>query len=432
MTQTWTLWLVYFYAPPSDADIPSRIPDIAGVDDRVVLGAVLTAARILEALDDPLIGYWSDRTASRWGRRVPFVLFGTPAWVLLFVLLFLPPAEGAAAANLVFLFFAAQLFYLMSNLAGAPLEALLPSIAPRSDDRLSIAAWQVLFGVLGAVIGLTLSSLLQAAFGFPAMALAVGAIALAFRYASLAGIWGRARADRTPSRAGFGLAIRETFSNRQLLAFLPSFVMFQVGLQMLTAVVPFYVDAVLFDSTFLNWNGEEDSGLFSALLTAVMIGGMLAGVPLFMRLARGGKAAAYRTAMIAVAIVFPLLFFAGFVPGIPPLPQAVIALFVAGVPVAGVYLFPNVITADIVDDDAARRLTRREAMFYGAQNQVEKLATALSPLLFALVLLAGDSAEHPAGVRLIGPVAGLLVLGGWLAFRRYTLEDTAEPPATAG
>jgi hypothetical protein len=71
-------------------------------------------------------------------------------------------------------------------------------------------------------------------------------------------------------------------------------------------------------------------------------------------------------------------------------------------------------------------------MFYGSQNQVEKLATALAPLLFALVLLAGDSVDDPTGIRLIGPAAGLLVFGGWLAFRRYTLEEGAARPAAVG
>jgi GPH family glycoside/pentoside/hexuronide:cation symporter len=430
VSQTWTLWLVYFYAPPADADNVPRISEIGGIDDRVALGAVLTLARLIEALDDPLIGYWSDRTSSRWGRRIPFILFGTPAWVVMFVLLFLPPAEGAAGANLVYIFFAAQVFYLLSNLSGAPIEALLPSVAPRTDDRLSIAQWQVLFGVTGALIGLTLSSLLRGAFGFVTMAVIIGAIALTARYASLFAIWRRAKQDRDPARRGFTRALRETFSNPHLLAYLPSFVLFQVGLQLLTALIPFYVDAVLFDSTLFSWTGSEDEGVFAALLTATVIAGMLCGVPVFARLAaRGGKAAAYRKAMLGVSVIFPLLFFAGFVPGVPELPQTLVMLFVAGVPVAGVFLFPNIITADIVDEDATRRSTRREAMIYGSQNQVEKLATALSPLLFAIILLAGDSAEDPGGIRLVGPVAGLLVFTGWLAFRRYHLEEGALRPA---
>jgi Na+/melibiose symporter-like transporter len=84
-------------------------------------------------------------------------------------------------------------------------------------------------------------------------------------------------------------------------------------------------------------------------------------------------------------------------------------------------MFPNIITADIVDDDALRTSTQRQAMFYGTQNSVEKLATAFSPLIFALVLLLGDSAEDPAGIRMVGPVAGALVLLGLAAFRRYSL-----------
>ena len=65
-------------------------------------------------------------------------------------------------------------------------------------------------------------------------------------------------------------------------------------------------------------------------------------------------------------------------------------------------------------------------MFYGAQNLVEKLASSVTPLLFAVLLLAGDSASDPLGVRLVGPAAGLFVLLGYLSFRRYRLEVGGE------
>jgi putative effector of murein hydrolase LrgA (UPF0299 family) len=65
-------------------------------------------------------------------------------------------------------------------------------------------------------------------------------------------------------------------------------------------------------------------------------------------------------------------------------------------------------------------------MFYGAQNLVEKLASAVTPLLFALLLLAGDSASDPLGIRLVGPAAGLFVLLGYLSFRGYRLEVAGE------
>ncbi len=428
LTQTWALWLLYFYAPPSGADIETRVPEIGGLDARVVLGATLTAARVLEAIDDPLIGYWTDRTRSRWGRRIPFVLFGTPWWCLLFVLLFLPPDAGASGVNLAYVFVVAMIFFAMSNVASAAMEALLPHLARTNEDRVSVATWQLVFGVSGAAVGLSLSSLLVDLVGFAWMAATIAAIALTARYTALAGTWRFARTDDVPSTPGFRLALTNTFRNRNFLAYLPSFVCFQVGSQLLTALIPFYVAVVLSDVTVFGFNGRDDEGTFSFMLTIMVIAGILVAVPFFAALARRrGKAAAYRTAMLSATLYLPLLFFAGFLPGVPSVVQAVAMIFLAGLPIAGVFLFPNIITADIADDDARRTGTRREAMFYGSQNLVEKLATSLAPLLFALVLLAGDSADDPLGVRLVGPVAALFVLLGYLSFSRYSLN----PDATA-
>ncbi len=431
ISQSFGLWLIYFYAPPADADVATRIPDVGPLDARVALGLMLTAGRLIEAVDDPLIGYWTDRTRSRWGRRIPFVVLATPWWALAFFLLFNPPAGDADLANLIYLFLVVELFFLCSNLSGAPMEALLPHIARHHEDRVSLATWQVLFGVTGAAIGLSLSSLLQVLLGFQGMALTIALIALTSRYVALAGVWTYARTDRTPSTPGLRDAVVQTLSNRPFLAFIPSFVLFQVGLQMLTALLPFYVDAVLGDVTFAGLSGNDDAGLFTFALTVAVLGGMLVAVPWFARRARRlGKAAAYRTAMLGAAAAFTALAFAGFLPGIPRLPQALAALLIAGLPTAGVFLFPGIITADIVDHDQSRTDTRREAMFYGTQNLLEKIATAVAPLLFALVLLAGDTAEDPLGIRLVGPVAGALVLLGYLAFRAYALA--ADVPATGG
>ena len=76
---------------------------------------------------------------------------------------------------------------------------------------------------------------------------------------------------------------------------------------------------------------------------------------------------------------------------------------------------------------------RREATYYGAQNFVEKTTSALTPLLVGALLLLGSTTEDPLGMRLVGPVAGVLVLAGWLAFRRYDLPDEvlADPELAA-
>jgi len=59
-------WMPYFYAPPRDSGLTSYIPLAA-------IGIILAGGRILDAVTDTLVGYLSDRTRSRWGRRKPYI-----------------------------------------------------------------------------------------------------------------------------------------------------------------------------------------------------------------------------------------------------------------------------------------------------------------------------------------------------------------------
>jgi GPH family glycoside/pentoside/hexuronide:cation symporter len=411
LAQSRGLWLVYFYAPPEDAGREELLP-------LGLVGALLFAGRLLEALDDAIIGWWSDRTSSRLGRRIPFVLLATPFWGLLAVLVFTPPDTGTIGTA-AWLFVTAELMFLFSTLSGGPYEALLPELARSSADRVRITGTKVYFGAAGGLVGLAGSGLLVDGPGFVAMAIVMAALAVTFRYVGLAGVWRQAAASRRPARIPLGQALRTTFANASFRVFLPTFVLFQVALQLLLATLPYYVNAVL---------GVEDEGTWVAILTAVAICVTLLAVPLFARLARRrSKRDAYRFAMMLATALFPLLAFTGFVPRIPDEAQIIVFMALVGLPLAGVYLFPQALTADICDDDAQRTGMRREATYYGAQNVVEKIATSVTPLLLAGLLLLGDTGDDPLGIRLVGPVAALLVLAGLLVFRRYELPDEAAP-----
>lgn len=411
LTQSRGLWLVYFYAPPEDAGRGELLP-------LALVGALVFAGRLIEAFDDALVGWWSDRTRSRLGRRIPFVLGGAPLWALFAVLVFSPP-EAGTVGTAVWLFVTLELMYLFSTIAGGPYEALLPELARTSAERVRIAGTKVYFGAAGGLVGLAGSGLLVDGPGFQVMAIVMAGLALATRYVGLAGVWSRAKASSEPARLPLREALRATFANRAFQAFLPTFVLFQVALQLLLGTLPYYVESVL---------GVEEEGTWVAILTATAIGVTLLAVPFVARLARRtSKRHAYRLAMVAAAALFPLLSVAGFVPGIPREPQIVFLMALVGLPLAGVYLFPQTLTADICDDDALRTGLRREATFYGTQNVVEKTATSVAPLLLAALLLLGDTADDPLGIRLAGPVAGLIVLAGLFVFRRYDLPDEVRP-----
>jgi glycoside/pentoside/hexuronide:cation symporter, GPH family len=411
--QSRALWLVYFYAPPDDADLPELLPVLA-------VGAILFVGRLIEALDDALIGWWSDRTRSRLGRRLPFVVLATPPMALFAVLLFAPP-EGSAAATAAWLLVMLEAFYVFSTLSGGPYEALLPELATTSPERVTLVGMRVYFGAAGAGIGLIGSGLLVDHAGFTTMAAVMALLALVFRGLGVAGIWRYAPRTTPPAELPFRESLRLTLRNRHFLRFLPSFVLFQVGFQIVIGSLPYFATAVL---------GVEDEGTWVAVLTATAIVVMIASVPVFARLAgRRSKRMAYGRAMLAAAVLLPLFALAGLVPGLPAEVELIALMTLAGVPLAGVYLFPAALTADIVDDDAGRTGLRREGMYYGAQNVVEKTTTATAPLALALLLLLGRSEENALGLRLVGPVAALCVLAAWLVFRRYDLEDDpASPP----
>ncbi|HXY81135.1 MAG TPA: MFS transporter [Gaiellaceae bacterium] len=402
------LWLLYYYSPPAHGKVGPLLP-------LLLAGAVLTALPLFSALADPLVGYWSDRTSSRLGRRLPFILAATPLWALFSFLLFAAPRHSGTTTAAAYLALMLALYSLSSISSGGPYEALLPEIATSSNERVSVNGLKVYFGAAGGAIGLVGSSLIVDRFGFRAMALFIASLALVFRYIGTAGIWKRASRTQAPAQIPLRRALRAALSNRYFLLYLPGFVLFQVGLNMTRACLPYYVKAIL---------GVSKTGTWVAILTAVLIGALVLSIPAQSRLARRtSKRLAFRRAMLGAAVVFSLLAFVGFLPGVPKAAQIVVVMALAGLPVAGVYLFPATLTADVIDYDSLETGFRREATYYQLHSFVEQVATSLSPAFLAGLLLLGDTSAHPLGVRLVGPAAGLLVLGGYLVFRRYDLPD---------
>ena len=425
LSRTTTLWLVFFYAPPADADLPTIIP-------RFTLAAILLAVGLQDAIDDPLIGYWSDRTRTRWGRRIPFVVLSTPFYALFFFLLFTPPgADGSVFVNVLYLTAIVLIQRIMGTLSTGPLEALLPEIAHSSAARVSIVTWQVFLGALGAMFGLVVTGFIKDALGFQVMAGTVAVLALVSRYIGLWGAWPYARADVEPVRIGIVESLRQAFRNDQFLYFLPTFVFFNTAVTMLLAALPFFAESVILGEeesmrlSLLGFSFNLEEGAVSGVLAGAAILAVILALPIVYRLAvRRGKAWVYGAAMLLGATTFPLLFFMGLIPGLDPLIQSLLFVALAGVAITGVFAFPNAIMADIIDYDALRTGMRREALYYGAQNTIEKSVGSLAVAILAALFLLGETAADPLGIRLVGPVAGVAAIIGFVFFLGYRLPDT--------
>jgi len=407
LTRSRSLWLIYYYAPPADSGLKQILPSL-------VVGILLAVGGLASSLNHLVIGYLSDRTSSRLGRRIPYVLAGAPLAAIFSVLVFSPPPDTSAATSAIYLFFTVELAFLFGSVAGGPYEALQPEIATTSDERVSVQAIKVYFGIAGAAVGLVGSDLLVHQVGFRTMALVMGVLALGFRLLGIAGVWKYARLSRIPADITFREALEATVSNGPFRALLPSVVMFALAFELLQGVIPFYAHDVV----------PEGSWLTSTVLLASAIASAVACVPGFVWLARKtSKRQAYRSSMLAAAIGFPLLAVAGLLPGIPAEFQILAATMLIGAPIGAHYLFPLPLTADVIDDDSSKTNQRREATFLGASTFIEQTAGSLAPLLLVSILILGNTRADSLGVRLVGPVAGMIVFGGYLLFRRYDTPD---------
>ena len=417
------LWRLFFYLGDTDDGDPMRRGAV------LAIGAALVLVRIIEAFDDPIIGYWSDRTRTPLGRRIPYVLTATPFMAIFFVLLWVPPDPGESLANVFYLFFILWSFHLFSTLSGGPFESLLPEVATRYDDRMGIVSWQVLFGMVGAALALVASGPLIDVAGFTGMALLMAAVAFVSRFVALSGAWQRSiAASRAAADEPQMLSLREAvvtcLRNHQFLVFLPSFILYSVGVQMMLGVLPFFVEAVL---------ERDNTGTWVGILTGTSIVFVILALPTIVVLARRrSKRAVYGWGMLFAGVYFPLMFFVGLIPAVPIEVQAIVFAALVGLPLAPVQTFPNALIADICDYDTLRTGMRREATYYATQATLEKTAGALAPGILTVLLLLGSTADNPIGIRLVGPVAGAATLIGYFVFRGYWLPDSVNEESVRG
>ena len=65
--------------------------DMLGLDMKKY-SLVLLIYTFVDAIDNPVYGFLSDRTRTKWGRRRPWLIIGTPLLILSFILFFNVPS----------------------------------------------------------------------------------------------------------------------------------------------------------------------------------------------------------------------------------------------------------------------------------------------------------------------------------------------------
>jgi MFS family permease len=158
-----------------DAQVPASIGEYT--TSAALIGLLMGIDNILGILIQPLVGYISDRTRTRWGRRIPFIVVGTPIAAVFFVLI---PYATNFTTLIVFIF----LFAITANSYKSVTDSLTPDFQPgerrSTANAIAKVATSLTIIVSSLISLLVVDRSVELAFAIPAilMVVAVAIVAL--------------------------------------------------------------------------------------------------------------------------------------------------------------------------------------------------------------------------------------------------------------
>ncbi len=129
------------------------------------LGIAIAVARAFDAITDPVMGWLSDRTRTRWGRRRPYLAIGAPLCALAFWALFSPPAHLSGTQAVAWFAATFALYYLFHTVYMIPHFALGPELTLDYHERSTLYGVREACLVLGTVCAALVPGFLTAQLG---------------------------------------------------------------------------------------------------------------------------------------------------------------------------------------------------------------------------------------------------------------------------
>lgn len=120
--------------------------------DPLLAGILGAAPRIFDAITDPIMGYISDHTNSRWGRRRPYILIGAIITGLAFIFMWQVYAENSEMYNFVYFLVWSLVFYFGYTIFATPYVALGYEMSDDFNERTRLMAVAQLIGQFAWVI----------------------------------------------------------------------------------------------------------------------------------------------------------------------------------------------------------------------------------------------------------------------------------------
>jgi len=389
------------------------------------LATILLVYTFIDALDNPIYGFLSDRTRTRWGRRRPWLTIGTPLLVLCFIAFYSTPAFLAGDA----LFAYAMLFYILAgtldSVINANYGALFPELFRTDASRAATNALRQAFQLVAMIISIALTPMVTSALGYGMTAVVYGILGGAvILYMTFTSRETEVHVEETKPQLWNSL--KDLFVNRKfwIAGFANAF--YSAAMSLVLASMPFFVKYRL---------GLKDSQ--STLLFASVLLIAIGCVAVWARLVkRFTLMPTWRAALATLMVAFIPLYFAN------SLTFAMIASALVGFGFAGVITTMDLIGAKIMDEDAQKHNVRREGIISNAMGFMNRLNGLFTSFAFYLVtvLFGFESGQNPGPqpgnaarfLLTVFPPVLMLISFGFSFFINFESGEPARVPAQAG
>lgn len=344
------------------------------------LSSILFWYTFIDALDNPVYGFLSDRTRSRWGRRKPWLVIGTPLLVLCFIAFYSTPSF--LSGNSLFAY--AMLFYILAgtldSVINANYAALFPELFRTDASRAKTNAMRQAFQLVAMIISIALTPVVTSAIGFSTTAIIYGilggTVILYMTFTSK-----EVEFHEDEEKPKFWHSLKSLFTNRKfwLAGFTNAF--YSAAMSLVLASLPFFVKYTL------QIPDSQSTILFASVLI-IAIG----CVVIWARLVKKYTLIpVWRAALITLAIAFIPLYFAN------SLATAAIGSALVGFGFAGVITTMDLIGAKIMDEDTKKYNLRREGIIANALGFMNRLNGLFTSFAFYLifVIFQFESGNNP-------------------------------------
>ncbi len=406
-----SLFFVQFYFLKFATDVLLLAPAVVGV--------IFALGRAWDAVSDPIVGAWSDRTRSRWGRRRPWMLVAIPLLVLSFSMLWMPPESLRGGVLIVWIAVALFGYYTAFTAYIIPHQSLGAELSTDHHDRSRVFGFRAgafMLGMMPAFAGMQVVTNSADPRASAAQVALVGVVVISL--VLLIPPMGVRERREYRGRGGRGLfrAVRDVLANphARILVLVQFIEMLGSGvLGILTPYLTVYV-----------WKRPDLMGP----LPAIFVGCALAAIPFWVRAShRFGKRDVWRVAMVGSALSFGGTFFVGE----NDIASLAVLLALAGISSGcGSTVAPSIL-ADVIDFDEYRSGERKEGAYSATSGFAIKAAHAMIILITGLFLQFSGfepNVEQSDGVKLAfrSIYAGtpfVMFLVGMVIFGRFRLDQ---------